>query len=141
MKKLTGLTIILMCVMIIAICLAGCLQQRPDPETGVKNWIAAVNNHDYGRVYDLAPKEIRSRIDRQDFIGVQNGNPFLAPGNVIRNYQIVNRTQSGDNAELTVSVILYSPGSDNVSPGNVLIYLKFLEVFEGGEWKMWTSAP
>ncbi|MGA2917205.1 hypothetical protein [Methanoregula sp.] len=141
MKKITGLTIIIVCGLILAMCLAGCMQKMPDPETGVNNWVSAANNHDYSRVYDLAPQEIRIQINRQDFIAAQNGNPFLAPGNSIRNYQVVNRTLSGDNAELTVAVDLYSPGSANASSGNVLIFLKFLEVFEDGEWKVWTTKP
>ena len=141
MKKITGLTIIIVCGLILALCLAGCAQQRSDPETGLKNWVSAVNSHDYGQVYDLAPQEIRSQISRQDFIAAQNGNPFVAPGNIIRSYQVVNKTQVGDNAELTAGLTLYVPGSANATPGNVFIFLKFLEVFEDGEWKVWTTQP
>jgi hypothetical protein len=139
MKKITGFTIVILCGMILAICLAGCLQQRPDPEIGVKNWISAVNNHDYNRLYDLAPREIRQQINLQDFITAQKGNPLFNPGVSIGDYQITNRTLTGDTASLTVVLSLNMLANGNGSPHNTGLFIRFEEVFENGEWKVWTG--
>jgi hypothetical protein len=141
MKIRNVLTIIVVCVMIYTLCIAGCIQQRPDPETGVKYWISEVNNHDLNGLYDLAPKEIRQQITRQDFIAAQNNNSLIVPGNIIGNYQVLNRTVEGNNAALTVMFVMHSPGSSNVSPTNIPVYIKYIEVFEDSEWKVWTTSP
>ena len=100
-----------------------------------------MNNHDLNRIYDLAPQDIRQKINLQDFIAAQNNNTLLTPGNSIKKYQVVTRTFDGNSAALTVMVVMNSPGSGNVSPMNIPLYIKFIEIFEDNEWKVWTTAP
>jgi len=114
---------------------------RPDPETGVKVWIAAVNDRDYARIYDLTPMEIRHQISRDDFIKEQEANPLLASGNSFDSYIIIQRTVSGDNSILTAQLVLATHDSGNSTSKKIPLYLKFIEHFENGEWKVWTTEP
>jgi hypothetical protein len=124
-----------------AVIFAGCTGARPDPETGITAWITAVNNHDYDRVYDLGPREIQQQVSRSAFITAQRDNPLLAPGNLIKDYTIEKKTISENNAAITVQLILHTPAGANQSARDIALYIKFVETFENGEWKVWTAEP
>jgi len=124
---------------------AACMQPAPgrtSPVTGITTWIDAVNARDYHRVYTLAPDTIREETDESNFTQAQAGNPLLATGNRITGYQVLNQTIVGNNAMITAQLILDTPGEMNSSPATKIpLYLKFIETFEHGEWKVWTMAP
>jgi hypothetical protein len=113
-----------------------------DPETGIQIWITAVNTRDYPRLYSLAPDSMRQQLDEATFTQAQEGNPLLRSGNKITGYQVLNQTLVGNNATITAQLILETTGEGN---GNLTqkipLYIKFLETFEHGEWKVWTAEP
>jgi ketosteroid isomerase-like protein len=139
-NKIVGLLLIVACVIFFTL-VSGCTHPRPDPETGVKEWIAAVNDRDFVRAYDLAPMEIRRQITKDEFIREQDTNPLLAPGNSLESYTITNRTVSGDTASLTAQIVLITQDAGSSSRKKIALYLKFVEQYENGEWKVWTTAP
>jgi hypothetical protein len=142
MKKnyIIFIAILLLCTSA-AVIFAGCTTARPDPETGIISWIAAVNNHDYDRVYDLAPQAVRQQVSRPMFLAAQHDNPFLASGNSVQGYAVLNKTMSGNNAAITAQLDLHKPAADNESARDIALYIKFVEVFENGKWDVWTTAP
>jgi len=113
-----------------------------DPETGIQRWISAVNTRDYHHLYTLAPDTIRQQVDEATFMQAQEGNPLLSSGNKITSYQVLNRTFVGNNATITAQLMLAIPGegSGNLSK-KFPLYIKFLETFEHGGWKVWTTEP
>ena len=132
---------VFLAIICIAGLISGCTTPRPDPETGVTAWISAVNNHDINKVYDLSPGQVKERISRQDFIQAQQNNSFLAPGNTITRYTIMTRSVSADSAALTVELFMRSPAAGTGEGEVIPVYIRFIEVFESGEWKVWTTAP
>jgi len=147
-KKYTGI--------LLAVCLAGCVlisgcvggnslfsktSAIPEPETGINYWISAVNDHNFDRVYDLAPHSIKQQVSRQEFIVAQRDNPLLAEGTIIKGYKILNKTASGNDSAITVQLIIHVPAKVNQSDQDISVYLKFVETFEDGEWHVWTTAP
>jgi hypothetical protein len=124
-----------------AIFVVGCTTARPDPEISVTAWVTAVNNHDYDRIYDLAPQVLRQQISRPAFIAAQKENPLLAQGNFIKGYTVTNKTISGTDAEITAKLVLHQRAIGNESAGDILLYIKFVEIFENGKWDIWTTAP
>jgi len=132
-------------VLLAFICIAGlvsgCIAQRPDPETGITAWISAVNNHDYNRVYDLAPEAIHEQINRSAFIFAQSDNKLLPPGNVIKGYSVIDKKVSANYAEITVQLNLHAAATQNASSEEIPVFIKFVEIFENGEWKVWTTSP
>jgi hypothetical protein len=142
MKRTIICSILLMLVCLAAVTfIAGCTSTRPDPENGVRTWITAVNDRNYSHVYAMAPRGIRQQVTEADFIAAQETNPLLSPGNRIGDYTILERTASGDTATITARLLLVTPGSGNATATTVPVYLKFIEQFEDGEWKIWTVAP
>jgi|WetSurMetagenome_2_1015567.scaffolds.fasta_scaffold36546_2 hypothetical protein len=139
-KVCWGIALLLVCVVAVML-IAGCTAARPDPEEGVRTWIAAVNDRDYAQVYAMAPREIREQVTEDVFIAAQDTNPFLASGNRIGNYTVIERNATGDTATITAQLLLVSPGSGNATTKTIVFYLKFVERFEDGEWKVWTAAP
>ena len=132
---------VLLAFICIAGLISGCTTPRPDPETGVAAWISAVNNHDINRIYDLTPGQLKDRISRQDFLQVQQNNTFLAPGNTITRYTVMARSVSDNSAALTVELFMTSPAAGTKEGEVIPVYIKFIEVFENGEWKVWTTSP
>jgi hypothetical protein len=135
-----SILLMLACLVVVTF-ISGCASTRPDPENGVRTWITAVNDRNYSHVYTMAPREIRSQVTEADFIATQETNPLLSPGNRIGDYTILERTASGDTATITAQLLLVTPGSGNATVTTVPLYLKFIERFEDGEWKVWTAAP
>lgn len=138
-----GFTLLLFIVFVMLI--PACIQSSPGnsyPEFGMTTWIDAVNGRDYHRLYTLAPNSIRQQIDETTFIQEQTGNPLFAGGGRITGYQILNQTLAGNRATITARLVLETPGEGggNLSR-KIPLYIKFLETFERGEWKVWTSEP
>lgn len=142
MKKnhIIFLVIFLLCIGA-AIIFAFTTSARPDPEKGITSWIAAVNSHDFDRVYDLSPQSVQRQVNRSAFLAVQSGNPFLAPGIIIKSYTVLNKTISGDKSNITTQLELQMPAKVNQSEQDISFYIKFVEDYENGEWHVWTTSP
>lgn len=112
----------------------------PDPETGIAAWIFAVNDRDYGTVYDLMPQPKRAGISREQFIRLnqENPSPFIAFGSVITDFFVLNKSIDGLNATIAAGFqsTHYSSGQ-NKSPTQETVYFVFEETFEENEWKVW----
>jgi hypothetical protein len=141
---------------LLAICLAGCVlvasclggsslfsktRTLPEPETGITSWISAVNDRNFDRIYDLAPRSIKQQISLQEFLAAQRDNPLLAQGTVIQGFSVLNKTASGNDAAITAQITIHMPASVNRSGQDISVFLKFVEIFEDGEWHVWTTAP
>jgi hypothetical protein len=139
-KVCCGIALTLACLVAVTL-IAGWIAPRPDPEEGVRTWIAAVNDRDYSQVYAMAPREIRGQVTEAEFAAAQETNPFLSPGNRIEGYTIVERTGTGDVSTITARLVLVSTASGNPAVKKIPVYLKFVERLEDGRWKVWTAAP
>jgi len=141
---------------LLAVCLAGCVliagclggsslfsktSSLPEPETGINSWISAVNDRNLDRVYDLAPQSIKQQISLEEFLAAQRDNPLLAQGTVIQGFSVLNKTASGNDAAITAQITIHMPASVNRSEQDISVFLKFVEIFEDGEWHVWTTAP
>jgi hypothetical protein len=113
----------------------------PDPETGIAAWIMAVNDRDYGAVYDLMPLSKQAGISRSDFIRMnrESPSPFLASHPHITGYFIVDRKTDGLNATLFSGLQITRPSSASPgSPVNDTVFFTFEETYEDFGWKVWT---
>jgi len=109
-----------------------------DPETGVQEWIEAVNNHNIVRLYDLEPDEVRQEISFNQFEDVNKDNNFISPNASLSGYDILNETSNATIANLIVVVNWNGPVSPNSTQLETMtIYYHFEEFFEDGEWKVW----
>jgi len=149
MKIITSLIIPVSCILMLVM-VTGCmtatanasLPHIADPENAIKIWIDAVNARDYPKLYALSPEYIRQGITMKNFIKAQDGNPMMATGSQIVDYQVLDRKTGSDNATFTVQLILQISGSGaNATVSNIPVYLKFTEFFEQGNWHVWTDAP
>jgi hypothetical protein len=104
------------------------------PETGIDNWIAALNSKDIPRLYTLSPSVIRSNISEQDFIRANEDNILLKPGVGFTDLEIINKTSDMSKATIKASVIVDQPGT-----GRTPVFYTFQLFFEDGEWKVWTN--
>lgn len=143
MKTLVSVVGMILALLILLTVFPGCTETGShDPDTGVRTWITAVNARDYVQLYDLAPREIRNAVSRDDFIKEQESNPFLAPGNSVEQYCITDRSGSGNTVSFTARLILATRVTGNASSVvKIPLYIKFIEHYEDGEWKVWTAAP
>ena len=108
-----------------------------DPETGVKEWIDAVNEKNIVRVYDLAPDEVKGKRTLDQFKGENTNNILFGEGNYLHNYSLLNKTQNGTYAQIIAQIFLHqqdNQGMDHEIP----IFYKFALFYEHGEWKIWT---
>jgi len=111
-----------------------------ESQVRIQEWIDAMNARDYPRLYALAPDFIRTGIDESGFVRAQAGNPLFAEGSRITGFQVLNQTVTGTNATIATMIILNSTGggSGNVSQ-SIPIYIKFIEIYEHGAWKIWAT--
>jgi hypothetical protein len=113
----------------------------PDPETGIAAWIMAVNDRDYGAVYDLLPVSKQAGISRSAFIRMnrETPSPFLASGPVITGYYIVNTTSEGRNVSFFTGLQTTRISSEsNGTLVNQTVFFTFDETYEDNSWKVWT---
>ncbi len=113
----------------------------PDPETGIAAWISAINDRDYGSIYDLMPRSERSGISRAQFIrfNQESPSPFIASGPQVTDFFILDRQVDGLNATLVAGLrTIHAISGVNNSPVNDVVFFTFDEKFEENEWKVWT---
>jgi hypothetical protein len=131
MKKIMIRMIVMLGLVICGLIMTGCLDSMPksvtgktapnvpDPEAGIAAWITAVNDRDYGAVYDLMPASKRTGISRVQFIrfNQENPSPFIASGLVVDDYFILEKRVTGLNATVVAGLrTIRPPGSDGEPP-------------------------
>jgi hypothetical protein len=139
----------IICFLVICILYCGCTgissdagftKNRDNPESGIVNWMAAMNYHDSGRLYNLSPQIIKKQISKTEFIKVNEENGMFIDNITFVDYTVLNRTQSNNGATLKVQMVMATP--DRIT-GNVSysgIFYTFNEYFENNEWKVWASG-
>ena len=138
MKKLLAIVV---CLLLLGTITAGCTFAKPDPQNTITQWISAVNNHDYPKIYYLAPLQIQQQESLQDFLLEQNNNSFLNSGGEITDYKVLSKDVQGDTATYIVELIMRPSIGQNGSGESVPVYIKFEEIFQNGEWRVWTTSP
>jgi len=116
-------------------------QAVPEPETGIAAWIIAVNDRNYGAVYDLLPLSKRAGITQEQFIqfNQENPSPFLSSGLVITDFWIMEKKVDGLNVTITAGFETTRASSGgNDSPASPVVFFTFNEIYEENEWKLWT---
>jgi hypothetical protein len=114
----------------------------PEPETGIAAWITAVNERNFGTVFDLLPVSKRAGITKEDFIQFnrENPSPFLASGPVITDFFVMEKKVEGQNATIVAGLQTHSSQSgQNGSSTDQTVFFTFHETYEDYEWKVWTS--
>ena len=111
---------------------------RPDPETGLANWISAVNEKNFPRLYELAPGFIRKNLTEKEFVASNVGNPVLEPGFTFVGYEIMNKTIQGNNANIRAVLFASNSSLNTNSTGEIPIFYNFIFSYENNEWKVWT---
>ena len=109
-----------------------------DPETGIQNWIDAVNQRNIDRVYDLAPKQIKRQRTLDQFKEDNLNNTFLQPDHYFMNYTVIDKRQNGTYAQIMAQVFLHQPADTGTTVSDIPIQYKFALFYEHGEWKIWT---
>lgn len=152
MKKIMMSMIVMLGLVICGQIMTGCLDSMPkavtektvtnvpDPETGIAAWITAVNDRDYGAVYDLLPQSKRTGISRVQFIrfNQENPSPFISSGLVVNDYFILEKRVTGLNATVVAGLQTIRPPGSNGTLTNETVFFTFEEVFDGNTWKVWT---
>jgi hypothetical protein len=152
MKKIMMSMMVMLGLIICGLIMTGCLDSMPkvvtektatnvpDPETGIAAWISAVNDRNYGAVYDLMPQSKRTGISREQFIrfNKENPSPFIASGLVVNDYFILEKRVTGLNATVVAGLrTIRPPGSDGTLT-NETVFFTFEATFEGNTWTVWT---
>ena len=146
------------CILVLFVCIlalvsiSGCMASLPassmnktiaaysDPETGIHDWVDAVNNKDIVRLYDLEPNEIKQYVSFKQFLTVNKDNEFLSQNATLTDYEILNKTSNATAANLRVVLYWYGPVSPNSTHVETIpMFYNFEELFENGEWKVWES--
>jgi hypothetical protein len=153
MRKTVMSAFIMLGIVICALIAAGCMDPGPkplfqkppaaipEPETGIAAWIVAVNERNFGGVYDLLPVSKRSGITKEGFIQFnrENPSPFIASGPVITDFFVLEKKVDGQNATMVVG--LQTRGNlsgQDASDTSRTVFFTFYETFEEYEWKVWT---
>lgn len=149
LRKVFGL-MILIAFLSVFIAIPGCVDNstntsfqnnvaRPDPETGLDDWIFAINDKNVPRLYDLAPRQIKDQISLENFTQENKENPLLQPGVTVKKVIILNETEGGDNAMIVAGLNVTSPSaSDPTGYSSMEVFWRFVLFFEENEWKVWT---
>ena len=114
----------------------------PEPETGIAAWIVAVNDRNYGAVYDLLPSSKRAVISREQYIrfNQENPSPFIASGPVVMDFFLLDKHADGMNATIKAGLqTTFSTSTGNESPRQETVFFTFEEIFEESEWKVWVK--
>jgi len=116
-------------------------KQRTDPESGIYNWMGAMNTRDYARLYAISPSGIKQNISFNDFRSVNEDNIFFRDNVTFIDFQVLNKTSTGN--IISIEAALEASKADyltkNVS--NFVIFYGFDESYENNEWKVWARAP
>jgi hypothetical protein len=109
-----------------------------DPETGIQNWIEAVNGRNIDRLYDLAPDEIKGQRTLDQFREDNTNNILFKQGNYLYNYTLMDKKQNGTSAQIIAEISLHQPENQGTPGQEIPIFYKFSLFYEHGEWKIWT---
>lgn len=102
------------------------------PSSVVDDYIAAINDHDFDRVYDLASSSYQESSPRDEFIGGMEA--VWIEGARLEDYEVIEETVDGDAATVTFKTRVVLPGvqeellEENESSVDL--------VKEEGEWKI-----
>ena len=89
------------------------------PETGIKNWLDAVNQKNVTRLYDLSPDEIKRQISFDQFREENLNNTLLKPGHGFVNFTVINKEQNGTYSQIFAQVFeRFPPDPENNTPGS-----------------------
>lgn len=109
-----------------------------DPETGIQEWIDAMNQRNIDRVYDLAPDEIKNQVTPEQFKMANINNTLLTPGNSFSSYTVMDKKQNGTSARIIAQVILHIPSNQqNTQSTDIPLVDTFALLYQHGEWKVW----
>jgi len=111
-----------------------------DPETGIQEWIDAVNQRNIDRVYDLAPDEVKQKMTLAQLKEDNLNNTLLQPGYYFINYSVVDKKQmTGTSARIKAQVYLHETANPQYTSGlEVPLQFEFALDYQHGEWKIWT---
>jgi hypothetical protein len=116
----------------------GVMSSRPDPETGIVNWMSAVNGKNLPKLYELSPGFIKKNVTEQEFIASNDGNIILEPGFKFSGYEIMNKTVQGNYANIRAVLIASNSSLTTNATTGVPIFYNFIFSYENNEWKVWT---
>ena len=111
-----------------------------DPETGIEEWMDAVNHKDVNRLYALAPDEIKQQVSYDQFVKDNEDNILFKPGLEFTNYTVLNKTVNQSDAKITALLVLQKPVSGNSTQNeSIPVLYTFILRYEEGQWKVWTG--
>ena len=111
----------------------------PVPETGIEEWMDAVNHKDVNRLYTLAPDEIKQQVSYDQFVKDNKDNILFKPGWEFTNYTVLNKTVNQSDARITAMLVLQKPVSENSTlVESIPVYYTFILKYEESQWKAWT---
>ena len=111
----------------------------PGPETGIEEWMDAVNHKDVNRLYTLAPDEIKQQVSYDQFVKDNKDNILFKPGWEFTNYTVLNKTVNQSDARITAMLVLQKPVSENSTlVESIPVYYTFILKYEESQWKAWT---
>jgi len=137
-----------LCCIIIVVLSAGCTQsslfakpavlQSSDPESGIVQWMDAMNRQDVLRLYRLAPSSVRNGVSLEEFTLINHDNVYFSRNVSFVSYEIINKTISDNTADIRAMLVTnqFPAGEEPVE--NIPIWFHFTLSRENGEWKVWT---
>lgn len=137
----------LCCILLLTVS-AGCTQSslfaKPvvlpssDPESGIVQWMDAMNRQDVIRLYRLAPSSIRTGVSLEEFALINHDNVYFSRNVTFVSYEIINKTVSDNTADIKAMLVTnqFPAGGEPVE--NIPIWFHFTLTRENGEWKVWT---
>ncbi|MFZ2074581.1 MAG: hypothetical protein WB986_04390 [Methanoregula sp.] len=150
-KNIQDILFLFVCILAL-VSISGCMASLPgssvnktivaysDPETGIHNWVDAVNSKDIVKLYDLEPYGFKQEVSLKQFVTVNQDNEFISPNATLTGYEILNKTSNATVANLRVVVYWYGPVSPNSTQMETIpMFYNFEELFENGEWKVWET--
>jgi len=151
MKEATNIVFIFTYLLAILILFCGCIGESSlsvprndvsltNPETGITNWMDAMNKHDASRLYDLSPDMIKKQISKPDFLKVNEQNGMFIDNISFVDYSVLNETQNDKRAMIKAQLVMATPHpvSGNVTYSG--IFYTFDEYYEKNEWKVWATG-
>ncbi|MGB7992829.1 hypothetical protein [Methanoregula sp.] len=142
--------IMALCLLIIAVVnISGCTSTVPnaatnevvpnsDPQTGIQEWVTAVNNKDIATLYDLEPDGFKQEVSFSQFVLLNKDNEFMSPNSSLTDYKIMNETSNITDANMRVMVYWHGPNSQNSTQMETIpLFFNFEESYENGEWRVW----
>jgi hypothetical protein len=147
-RKSYKATVVLCCIILVVLS-TGCTQPslfvKPavvpssDPESGIIQWMDAMNRHDVPQLYHLAPSSLRSNISLEEFSLINQNNVYFSRNVSFVSYEILNKTVSSDIVDIRATLVTdHFPAGRDLEK-NIPIFFHFTLIRENGEWKIWTA--